>query len=258
MNKFLHQLRIARHDQVVPVILHGLQQGVHRLLPIVIAAPVGQSVSLVDKQNAAHGLLNGLTGLDGGLTHIARYQPASVHLHQMPLAENTQALVNAGHQPGHHSLARAGIARKHHMQGQIIHRQAVFLAHFLHRHQIDEAFHLFFDGIKADVLVQFFFQFLDVLRRFLLNLFRCCRSLLRFLFFLGFPGGSRGNVRRFRRGRGHLRRRRYAPQIVRDPVQIVPGHLIDNVHLQTDDFVSAIHGIYSSISAVRGMNARHG
>ena len=147
MHEFFHQLRIARNDhhQIVTVILHGLKQGVHGLLPVIILAMVGQGIGFVHKKHTAQRLLDDFTGFDGGLSHIARHQPAAIHFHQMPFGEDAQAAVNAAHQPGNHRFAGAGVAAENHVQREFFHRQVVLLAQLLHRHQIDEALHLFFN-----------------------------------------------------------------------------------------------------------------
>ena len=121
VDELVHQVGVARHDdhQIVPVILHGLQQGVDGLLPEVVFTAAVEGIGLIHEQHAAHGLLDDLLGLEGGLPHIASHQTAAVHLHQLPLGENAQASVDAGHHPGHHGLAGAGIAGEHHVQRHI-------------------------------------------------------------------------------------------------------------------------------------------
>ena len=56
-------------------------------------------------------------------------------------------------------------------------------------------------------------------------------------------------------GSGRSRRRRIlpAPQIVGDAAQVAPRHLADHIHLQTDDFILAIHGVTPSLSRLRSV-----
>lgn len=92
MDEPIHQIGVARHDdhQVVPVILHGLEDGVDGLLTEVVLALTVEGIGLVDEQHAADRLLDDLLGLDGGLAHISGYQTAAVYLYQLALGEDVR------------------------------------------------------------------------------------------------------------------------------------------------------------------------
>ena len=161
----IHQIGVARYDdhQIVPVILHGLEDGVDGLLTEVVLALTVEGIGLVDEQHAAQRLLDDLLGLDGGLAHIPGHQTAAVHLYQLALGEDVQTPVDPGHHPGHHGLAGAGVAGEHHVQGHIRGGQVVLAAKLVDGGHVDEVADLLLDGGKADVAVQLRLQVLHVL-----------------------------------------------------------------------------------------------
>ena len=111
-----HRVRVAGHDQhqVVPLVLHLLDQGVHSLGAVLVA---GQAVGLVDEQHAADGAGHDLGRLDRGLTQVAGHQLGAVDLDQLALAEQPESTVDAADQAGHRGLARAGVADEHQVPG---------------------------------------------------------------------------------------------------------------------------------------------
>ena len=70
-NKFFHKLRIARNDnnQIVPIIFHKFQQGINRLLPVIVI--VCEGICFVNEKHAADRLTDNFLCLEGGLTEIA-------------------------------------------------------------------------------------------------------------------------------------------------------------------------------------------
>ncbi len=148
MDEVVHQSVVARHNdhQIVPVVLHGLQKGVDGLLTEVVLRSAVERISLVDEQHAAQSRVDDPGGLDGRLPHVSGHQTAAVHLHQLPLGENAEAVVDTGHEPGHGGFAGTGVAGKDHVEAEVHGRQTVGLSHLIDRHHIDEVFDLFFNG----------------------------------------------------------------------------------------------------------------
>ena len=99
MDEPLHGLSVAGHDhhQVLPMILHSLEQGIDGFLPVIAATPVGERIGLVDKEHTSHCLLKNLTGLNGRLPYITGHQPATVYFHQLAFGQDPQATVHARH-----------------------------------------------------------------------------------------------------------------------------------------------------------------
>ena len=242
-NKGLHQLRIAgdNHHQVVAVVFHCLQQGIDGFLAVIRFSFACEGIGLVDKKNAAQGLGDDLLGLDGGLPDVSGHQAGPIHLDQPPLAQHAQALVNPRHQPGNHGFARARIAREHHVQGHIGHRQAFLLPGFHDADPVDQAVDLAFDDFKADVGFQFGLQVLDGL----LMLGLLLRLGGRNVRLLAFGGGNvRGTVFPRRRrilGRRFQGRRLDAPQIVGQAFELFSQHILQDIILHADDLIPAVH-----------------
>ena len=241
VNEPLHQSVVPGHNdhQVVPVVLHGLQNGVDGLLSEVVLPLSVEGVGFVDEQHAAQGLFDDLAGLDGRLTHVAGHQAAAVHLHQLPLGQDAQGVVDAGHEPGDGSFAGAGISGEYHVQGEVRGGQAVFLPHLVDRHHIDQVPDLFFHRLQADIAVQLRLQVLDLLRRRGLRLLRG-RVVV--------PGGGRRVAFLRRRlvsgdpGLWRLRRLsavqwRGPPEICAHAVEVVLRHCADDLQLLEDDLV---------------------
>ena len=232
------------------MILHSFEQGVHRLQAVIAAAPVGEGVGFVDEQHAALGLFDHLGGFDGRLTHVARHQAGAIHLHQMALGQHAEALVNAAHEPGHHGFARAGIAGKHHMQGQIRGGQAVPLPGLADFDPVDQAVHFVLDSIQPDIAVQLLFQIFYVFGGFLFFNF----PRLFFFLFRRFRGRRGGFRLLFRSGNGGHIHRFDAPQILADQLHALFQQPLHDFILQLNDFVLAIHVLSPYPSSAR-MNA---
>ena len=243
MNEAIHQIVVSGGDdhQVVPVVLHGLEDGVDGLLAEVVPRGAVQGIGLVDEQHAPQGLFHGLSGLQRRLAHVARHQPGPVHLHQLPLGEDAQGVEDPGHQPGDGGFSGAGTAGEDHVEGQLRHRQAVFLPELVDLYQINEVSDLLFYGGKADVAVQLLLQILQLLRRRSLLLGLGTRACgLGGLRSAGLPlGGGRGfggilgwGLRRFDLwGQGG------APEIRSHPAEVVLRQGLDDLQLLEDDFV---------------------
>ena len=199
---------------------------------MVVLAAVGQGVGFIDKQHAAHGLIDDLFGFDSGLADITGDQIAAIHLDQLALAEDAQRVENARHQPGDHGFARAGVAGKHHVQRQVALGQAMLLAQLGNFNPVHQLIHLLLHGGQADIAVELLHQ---VVHGFLGR-------------FLGLGGGIGLAVARGRRGGGGLGRRvrllgrgriglRVGIKIVIHRAQVALGHGLDDFVLQADDFV---------------------
>ena len=193
-----HQGGVPRHDdhEIVPVVLHGLEDGVDGLLAEVLVRPLGgQGVGLVNEQHAPQGLFDDLLGLDGGLAHVPRHQPAAVHLHQVALGEQPQGGVDLPHDPGHGGLAGAGVAGEHQVEGHVRALHAPLTPQSPDLHQVHQALHVLLHHLQAHQLVE--------LRHGLLQ-----RGPGRGLLPLGLlRGGGGGGRRLFLCGRGPLRHR---------------------------------------------------
>ena len=173
MDEVLHEIVISGHDhdQIVPMVLHGLQKGLHGLLAEIVALLAGQGVRLVDEQHAAHGLLDHGLGLLRRLSHIAGDQAGAVHFDQMALAQHSDGAVETGQQPGDRGLSGAGVAHEHHVQGYGGNGQPVLLTELADLHEIDQTLHVRLDLFKAHEFVQLGQQLVQVRRvRLLLRL----------------------------------------------------------------------------------------
>ena len=186
VDELVHQAVVASDDddEVLAVILHGLQERVDGLQTEVVFGFGVQAVGLVDEQHAAECALDHLRRLGGRLSHVARDQTGAVHLHQMTLGKDAQGAVDAGHHARDGGLAGAGIAGKHHVQRHVHGFQAVLLAQLVHRDHVDQVVDLALDAVQADQRVQLRLQILDVLhgQRLLLRILLgggLFRSLLR-------------------------------------------------------------------------------
>ena len=118
VDKGVHQVFIPRYNdhQIIPVVLHGFQDGVDGLLAEILPAVSAQGVGLIDEQHAAQRLFQDLRGLESCLPYIARHQAAAVHLYQLSLGEDSQRMIDPGHDPGYRGFAGSRIAGEHHVQ----------------------------------------------------------------------------------------------------------------------------------------------
>ena len=86
----------GHHRQVVPVVLHELDQGVDGLTSEVGFAAAGQRVGLVDQQHAAERLLDHGPGLDRRLADVAGDEERAIGLDEVALREHAERSVDAG------------------------------------------------------------------------------------------------------------------------------------------------------------------
>ena len=87
MNKIIHLLIVSgdNYDQVFPLVLHGLQEGVNCFLAKVICSAVGKGICLIDEKDPAQSAFYHFLGLYCGLPHVSGDKAASVGLHKMAL-----------------------------------------------------------------------------------------------------------------------------------------------------------------------------
>ena len=120
------------------MVLHALEQHFNGLPAEVVGAVLaGQGVGLVDEQHAPQGFLDDLSGFDGGLSHEARHQPRTVHLHKLALGQHADGMVDFRQQPGDGGFAGAWIAQKYQVQGHRRHWKTLLLPELLDLDQID-------------------------------------------------------------------------------------------------------------------------
>ncbi|MPM61870.1 hypothetical protein SDC9_108733 [bioreactor metagenome] len=155
-----HRGRVSGHDhdQVVAVVLHLLDQGVDRFLAVLVAR---QCVGLVDEQHPAQRGGDHVRGLGGGLPEVAGHQFGTVDFDQLPLAEQSDRLVDAGHQPGHRRLAGARVADEDQVPGDGGNLQTGFSAQRLHVQYRRLPFDLGLDFLEPDQFIEFGDQFVD-------------------------------------------------------------------------------------------------
>ncbi len=86
------------HHDLVPLVLHHLQQDLDRLLAVVplVVGPV-QVVGLVDEQHAAHGSLEDLIGLGSSMADILADEVFAGDGDEVSAPEVAQALEQLGH-----------------------------------------------------------------------------------------------------------------------------------------------------------------
>jgi hypothetical protein len=112
VKKRSNPIGVARHDhhQVLAVVLHDLEEHLHRLLAVValVVDPV-EVVGLVDEQHPAHGPLEHLAGLGGGVAHVLADQVVTGDGHQVALAHVAELAQDLAHALGHGGLARARV-----------------------------------------------------------------------------------------------------------------------------------------------------
>ena len=83
----------------------------------------------------------------------------------MAFGKDPQAPVHPAHKTGNHRFAGAGVPGKHHVQGKVRRREALFLALLHDGHVVDQTVDLGLDGIKADISVKLRLEILDLFRR---------------------------------------------------------------------------------------------
>ena len=118
VNELLHRICVSRDydDQIIPVILHCLEDRVDRFLSESVVL-LGERVRLVDEQNSAHRFFDLFLRLEGRLSHIPGYQSGAVDFDQLPFREHSDLLVQSADDPRDRSFACPGITGKHKMKG---------------------------------------------------------------------------------------------------------------------------------------------
>ena len=155
VDELLHRLGVSRddHDQIVSVVLHSLEDGIDRFLAERVVL-LGERICFVDEENAAHGLLDLLLRLEGGLSHISRDQAGSVYFHELALGEHSDLLVEPSDDPGDRRLTGTGIARKHKVQGDRHRFEARVFAELLYFDKSHQLLDVFLDRRKANQALQ--------------------------------------------------------------------------------------------------------
>ncbi len=92
------------------MVLHLLQQGVHRLGAKVVLGAAVERVRLVHKEDSPAGRLGDFLGLDGRLANVLAHQVGSRGLDKLTARQQALALQDLAHQARHRGLARAGVA----------------------------------------------------------------------------------------------------------------------------------------------------
>jgi len=111
-------------------------------VPVVGGVVAHQVVGLVHEQDAVQRLVHHGIHLLGGLAHVARDQSRAVDFHQVPALEQPQPFQDPGVQTRHGGLARAGVAREHHVECDGDVAQAAFAAQDLHLEEVGKLAHL--------------------------------------------------------------------------------------------------------------------
>src|SRR5829696_3877229 len=109
-----HQRGVAGddHDEPVAVVLHPLQQRLHRLGPEVARLAAGECVRLVDEEHAVERSPDRAVGLDRSRADVLADEPRAIDLHEVPALEQAHRSVHLGEQPRDRRLARARVAEK--------------------------------------------------------------------------------------------------------------------------------------------------
>ena len=113
----LHRFGVACNydNQLVPVVLHGLEQCLYGLASEVVFAAGGQGIGLIYEQHAAEGALYDLAGLYGGLAHVSRHQPGAVDFDELALFQRANSGVEPAEETGDSCFASTGVAGENHV-----------------------------------------------------------------------------------------------------------------------------------------------
>ena len=166
VEEFLHQVRVAGddHDELVPVVLHGLQDRVDSLLAeIALSLIGGKRVGFVDEQDPAHRAVDHFLRFDRSLADVAGHQSGTVHLHQLPLLQQAKRMVHLRQDTSHRGFSGAGVARKHQVLGDIRLLQPHLLALQVHLLNVDQRGNLLLHRREADQIVQLLENLIDLL-----------------------------------------------------------------------------------------------
>ena len=151
----LHPVVVAGQDDHEPVAvgLHGLEQHLDRLLPVVaLVLGAVQVVGLVDEQHAAVGALDDLLGLGRGMAHVLPDQVVAGHGHHPRRRDVAQRVEDRGHAQRDGRLAGARVAREAHVQRGAGGREADVLAQPLDHQQRGDLADAPLDGLERDQL----------------------------------------------------------------------------------------------------------
>ncbi|MNE71197.1 hypothetical protein D3C80_1670500 [compost metagenome] len=113
------------------LILHHFYHAINRFLAEILITAAGQTVCLVNEQDAAECFFNQIAGLLCGMPDIFTDQIRALHFNQMPFAEHTHPLEQLGDNSGDSGLAGPGITLKYHMVHMMINLETHFLSYFL-------------------------------------------------------------------------------------------------------------------------------
>ena len=138
-------------DEVVPVVLHELDQRVDGLAAEVVVAAAGEGVRLVDEQRAAQAGLEHRLGRGGGLADVTRPRGAERSVStRWPDRHQPEGAQDLAEQPGDGGLAGARIAGEHEVVAGLERRQATFLAQGLDAQERGQPAHVGLDGVQPD------------------------------------------------------------------------------------------------------------
>ena len=116
---------------------------------------MGQRISFVDEENAAHRFFDLFLGLEGRLSHIAGYQSGAVDFDQLPFGQHADLFVEPSDDPGDRRLAGSGISRKDKVKGYGHRFKSLVLSHLLYFGKSHDLLDVFLDGCEADQGVKF-------------------------------------------------------------------------------------------------------
>ena len=156
VDELLHGLCIARDDdnQVVSVVLHSLEDRVDGFLAESVIL-LGQRISFVDEENAAHRFFDLFLGLEGRLSHVACHKAGAVDFDQLSFGQHSDLLVEPSDDPGDRRLAGSGISRKDKVKGYRDRFKSLVLSHLLYFGKSHDLLDVFLDGREADQGVKF-------------------------------------------------------------------------------------------------------
>ena len=119
----LHLVLVAGNDddEVLPLVLHHLEQHLDRLLAVVaLVVKAVHVVGLVDEQHAAHRPLQDLPGLGCGVAHVLPDEVVPAGDHDVALPHEAQLPQDLAHLHGDRGLAGPGVAGEGHVQRRLL------------------------------------------------------------------------------------------------------------------------------------------
>mmetsp|Transcript_28795 Transcript_28795/g.64356 ORF Transcript_28795/g.64356 Transcript_28795/m.64356 type:complete len:402 (+) Transcript_28795:138-1343(+) len=154
--ELVHPILVARqhHDEVLLLVLHHVEQNLDGLLAVVaVVARVVEVVRLVDEQHAAHGLLDHLLGLGGGVADVLADEVVAGGHNHVPLTAVAHALQDLAHAHRHRGLASAGSAGEAHVEGGDCGLEAELAAHLVENEQGSDFAHALLHRLEAHQVV---------------------------------------------------------------------------------------------------------